>query len=298
MIGHQQILQFFNTAIDNGTLSHAYLLVGPQHVGKRALADTIAAQLLETTPEKLSIHADVRIVQRERNEKTGKLKKDIGIDQIRRIRSFASDGPLTATHSILIIDEADLLNKSAANGLLKTLEEPHAKTVIFLTVRDPSRVPETIVSRAQSLYLHPVSDEAIQAYLAEQGAPQVADIVRIAAGLPGKAVTCAADAEALQTYLAKETEFTAMFGKPLFEKRNSVSYLFDKKEDHIAGRREIIDTLDIWKMTLHTLAKTGESTMSSSQAAELYDILSEAQGMLKQNIHPRAALDAVLLHIP
>lgn len=290
MIGHTQQLQFFQNAIENGTLSHAYLLVGPAHVGKTALAQTVAAQLLCATVERLDINPDMRTIAQSVNEKTGKLRKNISIDQVREMRQFAAAGPVQGDHSVLLISEAELLNKQAANALLKTLEEPHPKTTIFLTTTDEALLPETIVSRAQVLHLAPVADDIIAAAISDHQDTEA--IVRAAAGLPGRAMQFVTDTEVWDAYQQSVQEFQSLIGKSLYEKRKQIESLLHSKDDHIAGRRRLIETMHTWQQLLP------QQTFSSTQTVAIYDILLEAEQMLRQNVHPRAVMDAVLLTIP
>lgn len=298
MVGHVHIIQFFEQAIERGSLSHAYLLVGPKHVGKSTIARTIAAKLVDTELSRLEVHPDVRIVGQELNEKTGKLKKDIGISQVRDVRMFAASGPVQAAHSVIIIEAAELLSKAAANGLLKTLEEPHPQTVLFLTVTDIDRVPETIASRAQCIAVPPVDDTVIRDMCADVDASTRDMIVPLAGGLPGIAYTMLTDETVLQLYRDAVAELTQCFGAPLYEKRNIISHLFDSKEDHIRGREAITNRLSIWGLHIRHLLATGTFPGTAVQAVAIYDTIESTTILLRQNVHPRAAMDALLLTIP
>lgn len=298
MIGHEQILQFFESVIERGTLSHAYLLVGPAHVGKSTIARTVAAKLVGTDIARLAVHPDVRILTQELNEKTGKLKKDIGISQVRDVRMFAASGPIQAAHSVIIIEDAELLSSGAGNGLLKTLEEPHAQTVIFLTATDIDRVPATIISRAQRISVSPVSDDTIRALC--MGTKEISSdmVVALSAGLPGIAHAMLHDADVRQTYLDAVAELTGCFGVPLYQKRKLIEHLFETKEDHIRGRNALVLRLSIWSLHVRHLLQTGTFPGTAVQAVGIYDTIGETIGLLRQNIHPRAAMDALLLTIP
>lgn len=289
MIGHQTQLQFFQNAIEQGRLSHAYLLVGPRHVGKTTLAQTVAAELLATDVAHVAVHPDMRMVRQSTNEKTGKLRKDISIDQIRGIRSFAAAGPVVGEHSVILIEDADLLSRQAANGLLKTLEEPHTKTTIFLTTTDVRLLPATIVSRSQQIYLPPVPDDHIIAAIDH---PDAAAIVAAAQGLPGLAQRYASDSDAWEGYQETKKLWDAMLNQPLFQKRATIASLLDSKDDHIAGRARLIETMQIWQQLIP------QTQLPSLQQVEMYDILTTAQQQLRQNIHPRAVMDTVLLTLP
>ena len=81
IIGHEKILQFFDSVIANDNLSHAYCFVGPRSVGKKAVAKNLASRILNIDKDKLYTSPDFSFVERSINEKTGKTRKDITIDQ-------------------------------------------------------------------------------------------------------------------------------------------------------------------------------------------------------------------------
>ena len=135
IIGHNNILDYFENIEKNGTISHAYLFVGPPLVGKKTTAQFLAATLLETSYEKINIHPDFLFVQREKNEKTEKMKKNIDVEQIRKLRSFFSLGSYFKKHKIAIIDNAEHMNANASNALLKTLEEPGKNNILFQSIK-------------------------------------------------------------------------------------------------------------------------------------------------------------------
>ena len=87
IIGHKRILQFFDSVIEHDNLSHAYCFTGPGSVGKRTVAKTLAAKILNVDLEKLNTSLDFSLVERAINEKTGKMRKDISIEQIRNLIS-------------------------------------------------------------------------------------------------------------------------------------------------------------------------------------------------------------------
>ena len=87
IIGHRQIVDFFEKAAAGDRLGHAYGFVGVSGLGKRFMADNISAKLLKTELHKLAVHPDYILVERSEDEKTGKLKKNITIEQARDLRS-------------------------------------------------------------------------------------------------------------------------------------------------------------------------------------------------------------------
>ncbi len=220
MIGHDHILHFFETVERAGNLSHAYCLIGPEHVGKRGIVETVVARLQGTTREKLFFHPDVMLVEQEENEKTGKTKKNIDIDQVRTIRSALTQRPLYGRHRVAIIDGAEKMTPSAANALLKTLEEPGATAVIFLVTKAEKSLPPTILSRCQKIYVAPVAPHLLAAALEAEGmgAEESDEMVTLAHGLPGLLVSWRGDKEAFLEYREEWSRFFALAGKPLYER--------------------------------------------------------------------------------
>ena len=135
-------------------------------------------------------HPDVYFVSRERNEKEDKLNKNISVEQIRELERKLSLSSFLNSYKIGIIEEAEAMNAEAANSLLKTLEEPTPKTVIFLLATSASALPATIVSRCQILKFLPVGQKEIYEHLVGCGASrdEARQLSNISQGKPGVAL--------------------------------------------------------------------------------------------------------------
>ena len=149
LIGHAKILEFFENALKSGSLSHAYCFVGQGQVGKRTLAKILAAKILKTDLSKLSCHPDFYYLERIEDEKTGKLKKEISIAQARYLKTHLIGKSWSGGYKVVIVDEAELLNEESSNALLKTLEEPKAKTIFFLLTENEIQCRIFQVNRRQ-----------------------------------------------------------------------------------------------------------------------------------------------------
>ena len=143
IIGHHKQLKYFTQLQETGNLHHAYLLVGPEHVGKTTLAKHIIASILKTSLEKLAIHPD--FLQVERIDEDGKLKRDITVEHIEQVVSKVARSPIAGKHNIILIENADKMNPYAANSLLKTLEEPSTPTLFFLLTNNEEKLLPTTV---------------------------------------------------------------------------------------------------------------------------------------------------------
>ena len=150
----------------SGRLGHAQLLQGPERLGKLDLAQAVASRLLCQRGDSAlpacggcsgcrrlaqGSHGDFRQIAIELNEKTGKLKTAIGIDQIRDMSEWLTLTAQLGGPRVVLIETAHRLNPQAANALLKTLEEPMPGRYLILITDQPKTLPATIRSRCQRL---------------------------------------------------------------------------------------------------------------------------------------------------
>lgn len=157
----------FLDALERGRLHHAWLVCGVEGVGKATFAYRAARRLLGAAADPargplgarrddpvsrlISAQAHPDLLVLERLVEGGKVKKSISVDQSRELPEFFSKSPSQAQHRVAIIDAADDLNINAANALLKVLEEPPERGVLFLVTHAPGRLLATIRSRCRRL---------------------------------------------------------------------------------------------------------------------------------------------------
>ena len=297
IIGHEKIVSFFDDAINRGALAHAYCLVGPAGVGKRKVAEIVAAKLLNIPEEKLHTHTDYVFLGRESDEKTGKLKKDISIAQTRELRRRLQNSSWLGGYQVAVIDEAELLNAESGNALLKMIEEPVAKSLLFLlTTNDRAMLP-TIRSRCQFFYLPTVSEEKIKNALVSLGkseseAKAAADL---SWGRPGRALRALQDLTESENFYKETERWKKLQSKNYYEKLAILEDIFGDKSDHIRERENIREALDIWTV------QTREEMLASAGAeawrlARLIDSLQDAKEKMAQNIHPKLLLENTILN--
>ena len=113
-------------------------------------------------------HPDLRVLQRRVNEKTGKMRSEILIEDVRDVLDFLHLKPSESHWRVVIIDAADDLNRNAANAILKMLEEPSASTVLILVSHAPGSLLPTIRSRCRRLTLTPLPDQILRHALAQR----------------------------------------------------------------------------------------------------------------------------------
>src|SRR3989338_3810002 len=254
IIGHKHILDFFDKSIERGTISHAYCFVGPTHVGKRAVAEEISGKLLHVPREKLTIHPDMFFVERLVDEKTDALKKDISIDQIINLRNQLARSSFYGGYSIAMLDGGEFLNAASANALLKTLEEPKAKTVLLILTTNERALPDTILSRCQRIFFGMACEGEIAEFTTKE-------IAAASHGRPGVAVFWANNPDAYAAHQGAVKQFRELWHKPLYEKIQELEPLFGDKRDPIATRGKIHDMLDVWELTLRDMLLQGKQAI-------------------------------------
>ena len=183
----------FDAALSRGRLHHAWLLTGAAGLGKAAFAYCAARRLLGPGSLPLisaSSHPDLMVLERETEGAT--TKRNISVDQARRLPEFFSKAPALGPYRVAIIDTADDLNINAANAVLKTLEEPSGRGVVFLISSAPGRLLPTIRSRCRRLTFEPWPMKTLALWLEHREglASEEAENVAIGAqGSPGRALS-------------------------------------------------------------------------------------------------------------
>ena len=158
LTGFEKQKKYFEKAILDGGISHAYIFSGPESIGKRMFAHETYKKLNHREGE--GADGDLRIIS-PRTTKDGDIST-IPVEDIRDLPSFLSLSSLPGIFRVVIIDNADRLTIGAANALLKTLEEPLPNRVFFLITSQPEMIPLTIRSRCHEVRFAPHDDEVIK----------------------------------------------------------------------------------------------------------------------------------------
>lgn len=199
-IGHEAEEQALADALRGGRMHHAWLLAGAKGLGKATLAyrfarvalgaESIGPRPFDVDPEdtiarRISAlsHPDLFVLRRGLNDR-GKPRREITVDDARELAHFFALAPSEGGMRVAIIDAVDDLNRNAANAILKTLEEPPARSVLLLVCHAPGAILPTIRSRCRRLALRPLSDELVRQAL---GGDDDA-LVALVKGRPGRAI--------------------------------------------------------------------------------------------------------------
>lgn len=200
----------FLAAASAGRLHHAWLLTGPRGVGKATLAWRIARMLvageasgtLQMDPKAPAFRAlaalsspRLFLCRRPWDDKADRLRTAITVEEVRALKDFFQLSATDGGSRVAIIDAADELNGSAANALLKILEEPPAAAILLLVSHRPAGLLPTIRSRCRELRLGPLGPDDMAAALAAAGADikESAALATLAGGSVGAALRLSAE---------------------------------------------------------------------------------------------------------
>jgi DNA polymerase-3 subunit delta' len=180
LVGHGEAEGALLEAYKSGRMQHGWVLVGERGIGKATLAFRLARFLFAhpepTSPEvqaardlavpadhpaarrvAIGVHPNLLYLQRDWDEKRGRYKSELSVEAVRRITPFLGTTAGEAGWRVVIVDPADDMSRSAANAILKNLEEPPRRTLLLLIARSRGALLPTILSRCRTLNLEPLS---------------------------------------------------------------------------------------------------------------------------------------------
>lgn len=217
LTGNDAAREAFIAAADGTALHHAWLLTGPEGVGKGGFAREMAMRLLATALDGRSrmggkVGDDHRVVQlmtagahpdyrelvrlpKDPDKPDQDIARSIKIDQVRTLQPMFATKPALSWRRVVVIDAIDDLERPGANALLKNLEEPPVGTIFLLVSHSPGRLLPTIRSRCRQLRFDPLPDgdvaSVLRHALPEIDAAEVDALVAAADGSPGRALAYA-----------------------------------------------------------------------------------------------------------
>ncbi len=308
--GQDPAVQTLRNALTSGRVHHAYRFEGPDGVGKELCALELAKELvcgvgvpdevgrrrIETFSEeepRVSQHPDVVLIQR---GLYGKLvgsaeATGISVEQIRRVvLTRAGYPPHEGRALVFIVRDADELTISAANALLKTLEEPSAKTHFVLLTSRPKRLLPTILSRTLAVRFGPLPDRVVADILREHGAdPQVAPL---AAGSASRALRLA-DQELVETRQRfVQTALDAVAAPDL-------TAALALAESRPSDRTELRDSLEFLATQFVEESRRQLATrpLQAQLEASRHQVVVQALADLERNAQPALVLETMILRL-
>ena len=325
VIGQDKILSLLDYSLKTNAIAHAYLLVGPRHVGKGTLAFNLAQALNCDGPELPcgQCRSCQRILEGKHADVTPiglDSKTEIGIDDIRGLQRLANLPPYEGKCKVFIIDDAEYLSTEAANSLLKILEEPPQRVVWLLLAAEEEHLLPTIISRCQRLELKPVPSEQVQEILINSynvDASKAKLLTQLCHGRLGWALSALANDDMLEQRSQRITKLVSLLTPTSRSLEQRFTYAQELASQFSQNRRagaEIIEIwLDWWRDLMLIKGSCKEAIINVDYEIALEEqarglSLSEIKGFLanlcllqeeiSKNVNPRLALEWLMLNLP
>lgn len=276
VVGQELAKKVLTDWLEDGKLPQTLMFVGPNGVGRRMTAGLLAEALHGSAAIN---HPDTfwfgATLASKREQSVTAPVKAAADDMVR----FLERSPLSSKRKVAIIEDMNELTTEAQSALLKTLEEPHANSLIVMIATNELAVLPTILSRAQVVRFVPLTDSQIK-----QVVPKVEEeILRMVAGSVGRAQKLMANKRTRDAFLAK-VDFWNRIEERDLEERWAMSEKAREREAALELVEVGIDTLRnklIWE--------------PSGKLAKRLEALQTTRDRLGQMANPRMALDALLL---
>lgn len=287
IIGNTNIKTVLEKSIKQNKLSHSYLFVGTQGIGKKMIATEFAKMILCLDDNKYCNHCKSCIEFDTNNNPDFVLispdGNNIKIEQIRDIQKRIQEKPIISEKKVYIIDNADLMTTEAQNCLLKTLEEPPEFAVIILIGSNSNTFLPTIKSRCTIMNFNKISDEEMTKYLREKCDVKNINqnMLYMYQGSIGKALELK---EKQEEYKNIENIINNINRYDLIDFINNAEILYKSKE-------EINDILDYINVILFNKAKDEYLYTNCIQIVE------NTKKRLKQNANYDMSIDNMLFNI-
>lgn len=314
LVGQKQAIALLRRAVQLQRIAPGYLFVGPAGVGKSIAAAGFAQLLLRPTLSRLSrrqkhqteavlarrirdrnhpdllwveptyLHQSKLLTATEAAEAGIKRKSPprIRLSQVREIAQFLSRPALESSQAVVVIEQGEKMAESAANALLKTLEEPGQATLILMAPDQQALLP-TLISRCQSIPFRRLNSQQMAQVLTQIGQEQIAqsaEVMAIAQGSPGQAI------DSWEQMRSLPTELLAILETPPI-----------RTQDALETAREISQALDtetqLWLLNYlqHHYWQTGSAQPNTLEELE------KARKYLLAYVQPRLVWEVTLLRL-
>lgn len=315
ILGQEYAIKTFKKSYTKGRISHAYIIAGPDGVGKSLFAMYIASTLMCTGKDKpcgkcsqcIKIehgnHPDIRVISG--------TKKSIGVDDIRDVINEVYTKPYEGDRKVIIIKNSDVITVQGQNAILKTLEEPSKDTIIILTVENINLLLDTIISRCQVLKLGRISTDIIYEFLIKKGVEKdkAYTAANLSDGIVGnslkflddKYVKLRIDTIKAARDIARGGSVEALETSSFFiDNRDNIDLILDILMTwyrdiiilkHVKGRENLIN-----KDFYDFLIEEGQ-ILSYNKLCNIIDIIQSTREKMRANVNYQLAIEVMLLNI-
>lgn len=293
IIGHEKQLERLEHDIETGGLAHAYLLAGPNSVGKHTVARKMAGILQCENNFCHKCKTCIQVHQGNHVDTVSWRGKDsIKIEEVRKLIE-RTNMTSQSRYKLFLIQSIERMTTEAANSFLKVLEEPPEGTVFILTTNNIRELLPTIVSRVRVIKFSSVSVAYLQKKLRDlypdHDEETIKQVSLFSLGKTGKAIHLMENPDSLANYLKVYRDV-----QNFLDHRN-LADRFSYVEDVAGDKKQIEVFLDI---LMHVLrSKMLEGDKETKKHVNTLSKIEEAGILLKKNINTRLVLENLMLSL-
>ena len=288
ILGNEKIKESLQNSVKSGRISHSYLFIGIDGIGKKMIANEFAKMILCLDKNNKYCNNCKSCIEFDTNNNPDfKIIKPDGnsikIEQIREIQDKIAEKPIISNKKVYIIDDADKMTQEAQNCLLKTLEEPPEYATIILIGSNETAFLSTIKSRCIILHFEKIKDEEIAKFIREKYQIEIdnQNLLKAAQGSIGKAIQ-----------LKEDEEIYSKIDEIISNLENTDNIDILKMADIIYNSKDKInDILEYMNIIFIDIAK------KSNKYANCINIVEDTKKRLQSNVNYDMCIDNMLLNL-
>ena len=297
-VGNKKTVLFLQKSLERGALNHAYIFAGPQGVGKTTLAKMFAQAAIAGKQLDLNVAfqdkealLDLILIEPETVEKKGVIKtRDISIEAVREAQQKLSLFPYHGKYKVLIVRDAQRMNNSAQNALLKLLEEPNQTSMLILVTSELDKILPTVQSRCEKINFSLATQVEIS--LAFSDADNfAADIPVLAMGRPAIAKNILESSEQLESRRQQQQQLEKL-------RKGSLNEKMLLAEEFSKDVAQTLDTFNAWIWLLRSDALSNRDDGVRNKIYATIEKIQKSMNLLKStNANARLLLEVLFMDI-